>query len=168
MDFSADTRTLLHNLWPALGDTVSALPVIGAISEAAPAVAAARTSRRRLVRRFAAAVPPPDIATQGELLAAATDEEDIEFSWVRQTARRVGTVVLEALEGFGRRTIAGAHGAAGLRARLESRLQALGVEGEAARAAASARCRPCAPHSKTHAAAGCSIQRIARRIRSWP
>ena len=42
----------------------------------------------------------------------AAEDDDIEFSWVRQTARRVGTVVHEALEHFGRGALPAAAGAA--------------------------------------------------------
>ena len=66
-----------------------------------------------------------------------------------------------------RTAAAGSRGSAALRARLESRLQALGVEtpsgarGRRARADGAAR-----DARRSHAAAGCSIRRIARRIRS--
>jgi hypothetical protein len=66
----------------------------------------------------------------------ATEDDDIEFNWVRQTARRVGTVVHEALEHFGRDGLMPVQELPRLRARLESRLEALGVDGEAARTGA--------------------------------
>ena len=56
----------------------------------------------------------------------AAEEEDIEFSWVRQTARRVGTVVHEALERFGRDVLPPVQELPHLRARLESRLRGAG------------------------------------------
>ena len=137
-DFNADTRTLLHNLWPAIADEIAHLPVIGAPDEdAAEAVPPAVTqTRRRLVPRFVSPAPPADIGLRGELLPQEVEEEAIEFSWVRQTARRVGTVVHEALEKFGRGPLPAVAELPQLRARLESRLQALGVEAEAARGGA--------------------------------
>jgi ATP-dependent exoDNAse (exonuclease V) beta subunit len=134
--FSADARSLLHNLWKAIEDDIDALPVIRAEQPADEVPAAVTQTRQRLVRRFVAPAPPADIAARGELVPLAGDEEEIEFSWVRQTARRVGTVVHEALEKFGRVGLPDANALPGLRARLESRLQALGVEGETARAGA--------------------------------
>jgi ATP-dependent exoDNAse (exonuclease V) beta subunit len=90
-------------------------------------------TRQRLVRRFIAPAPPADVVARGELVPLATEEEEIEFSWVRQTARRVGTVVHEALEKFGHTSLPEVAELPRLRVRLESRLQALGVEGDAAR-----------------------------------
>jgi hypothetical protein len=61
------------------------------------------------------------------------EEEDIEFSWARQTARRVGTVVHETLERFGRGPLPSLAEVPSWRPRLVSRLEALGVEAERAR-----------------------------------
>jgi ATP-dependent exoDNAse (exonuclease V) beta subunit len=85
-------------------------------------------TRFRLPRRPAAVVPPPDVLARGELVPLGADEDDIEFSWARQTARRVGTVVHEALERFGRAGPPTIDDLPRMRARLESRLQALGIE----------------------------------------
>jgi ATP-dependent exoDNAse (exonuclease V) beta subunit len=132
LNFSADSRSLLHGLWRAIEEQVGSLPVIR--SEAASDVvpAAVTQTRQRLVRRFVPPPPPPDVAARGELVPLAAEEEDIEFSWVRQTARRVGTVVHEALERFGRGALPSAAELPALRARLESRLQTLGVDSDAA------------------------------------
>jgi ATP-dependent exoDNAse (exonuclease V) beta subunit len=131
--FSADARSLLHNLWKAIEGDIATLPVIRAEDGVEPAPEATPQIRQRLVRRFSAPVPPTDVAARGELVPLAADEEEIEFSWVRQTARRVGTVVHEVLEKFGGGELPEVAQLPRLRARLESRLQALGVEGEAAR-----------------------------------
>ena len=85
---------------------------------------------------------------RGELVPMSADEDAIEFSWVRQTARRVGTVVHEALERFGRGVLAASSELPALRARLESRLQALGVDGEAARAGAERALTRVARHAR--------------------
>lgn len=137
VSYSADARSLLHNLWKAIEDDIDALPVIRAqdardeeTDEVLPAVT---QSRHRLVRRFHAPAVPTDVAARGELVPLAADEEEIEFSWARQTARRVGTVVHEALEKFGRTALPDVSRLPALRTRIQSRLQALGVEGEAAR-----------------------------------
>jgi ATP-dependent exoDNAse (exonuclease V) beta subunit len=68
--------------------------------------------------------------------ASAVEDEDIEFSWVRQTARRVGTVVHEELERFARGPLPAAAELSARAARIESRLRTLGVETEGARAGA--------------------------------
>jgi ATP-dependent exoDNAse (exonuclease V) beta subunit len=130
--FSADSRSLLHTLWPAIGDAIESLPVIRDEATETPATTPPQR-RRRLTRRFLPPAPPPDVDARGELVPIAAEEEDIEFSWVRQTARRVGTVVHEVLEKFGSAPLPAIGELPRLRARLESRLQALGVEAEAAR-----------------------------------
>ena len=84
-----------------------------------------RRSRRR-----------PDVLARGELPPTAIEQDEIEFSWARQTARRVGTVVHEALERFGRGQLPAPADLPRMRARLESRLQALGIEPERAQAGA--------------------------------
>ncbi len=136
--FSADKHTLLYNLWPALGGDIAGLPVIeDSSAEAALEIPpSAKQLRRRVVRRFVAPAAPADIAARGELVPLESEQEDIEFSWVRQTARRVGTVVHETLERFGRGPLPAVADLPRMRPRLESRLQALGVEAEAARAGA--------------------------------
>jgi ATP-dependent helicase/nuclease subunit A len=132
-DFSADSRSLLQNLWPAIREHIGSLPVIRTEAALETVEATPDQWRQRLARRFTAPMPPPDVVARGELVPLAADDEEIEFSWVRQTARRVGTVVHEALERFGRSSLPDVGQLPQLRARLESRLQALGVEREAAR-----------------------------------
>jgi ATP-dependent helicase/nuclease subunit A len=91
--------------------------------------------RQRLVRRFVPAATPPDVMARGEQVPMADEEDTIEFIWARQTARRVGTVVHEALERFGV-ALPRVEDLPGLRVRLESRLAALGVETDGARSGA--------------------------------
>jgi ATP-dependent exoDNAse (exonuclease V) beta subunit len=137
VSYSADARSLLHNLWKAIEGDIDAMPVIRADDadeeETRDAPPAVTQSRHRLVRRFTAPQVPAEVAARGELVPLAAEEEEIEFSWARQTARRVGTVVHEALEKFGRTALPDVARLPALRTRIESRLQALGVEGEAAR-----------------------------------
>ena len=140
-EYSPNARSLLENLWPAMGGGMSSLPSIGVAPEEGvdvegPVSPAVTQVRQRFVRRFESPPAPPGVLAQGELVPMAADEEDIEFNWARQTARRVGTVVHEALERFGRAGLPGVDELPALRPRLESRLQALGVEGEAARSGA--------------------------------
>jgi ATP-dependent exoDNAse (exonuclease V) beta subunit len=132
--YTATANTLLENLWPALsGDLDTMMPVGEADGEMiAPDIS---QTRRRLPRGYSPSGAPPDVQARGELLQASAEEDAIEFSWARQTARRVGTVVHEALERFAR-ALPAAGDLPKLRARFESRLQALGVEGEAARTGA--------------------------------
>ena len=98
----ADSHTLLHNLWPAIGANTRASSRRGSVEANAGRNRRppSRRQRRRLPRRDAAAGRPPDVMARGELVPADAEEDAIEFSWVRQTARRVGTVVHEALERF--------------------------------------------------------------------
>jgi ATP-dependent exoDNAse (exonuclease V) beta subunit len=135
--FTPDARSLLQNLWPAIGDVIETLPVIAAQpgnDENGEEMPAVTKLRQRLVRRFAQPAPPPGIQVSGDRVSLGAEEEPIDFNWARQTARRVGTVVHEALERFGRGPLPAPQYLPHLRARLESRLEALGVEGEAARA----------------------------------
>jgi len=140
LTFSADSRSLLHSLWLAIGNDMASLPVIGGdpgVPAAEEEILPATTQvRQRLVRRFAPPAPPPDVTAGGDRAPMIPEDDTVEFSWVRQTARRVGTVVHEALERFGRSGLVPAHELPQLRARLESRLEALGVDGEAARTGA--------------------------------
>jgi ATP-dependent exoDNAse (exonuclease V) beta subunit len=126
VSYSADARTLLHSLWPAIGEGVSGYPAIAA-AEAADVEPAQTQTRYRLPRRFSSPPPPLDVMARGELFPLAGESEEIEFSWARQTARRVGTVVHEALERFGSRTPR-VEELPSLRARLQSRLETLGVD----------------------------------------
>jgi len=137
VEFRADARSLLHSLWPALGGDIAELPLIEAMRDEQTEIDPAITQRRqRLTRRFVPPPAPPDVMARGELLPQVEEPEDVEFSWVRQTARRVGTVVHEALERFGHGALPRAEELPALRARLESRLQTLGVDPVAARAGA--------------------------------
>ncbi|HEY6125819.1 MAG TPA: 3'-5' exonuclease, partial [Steroidobacteraceae bacterium] len=135
LDFGAETNSLLHNLWPAIGADAASFHALGGDAEPdAGAIAPAMThTRQRLHRRPSPLAPPPDVLAQGEILPSSTEQDEIEFSWVRQTARRVGTVVHEALERFGRAGPPSVEELPRMRVRLESRLQALGIEAARAR-----------------------------------
>jgi ATP-dependent exoDNAse (exonuclease V) beta subunit len=130
----AEKSTLLENLWPALSTAVCALEAVSA-DDPAPRTLVLSQLRTRLRSDARPAATPPDVLAHGEVVPLA-DEEGIEFSWARQTARRVGTVVHEALERFGRSGLPRIEDLPRLRARLESRLQTLGVESPAAVAGA--------------------------------
>jgi ATP-dependent exoDNAse (exonuclease V) beta subunit len=134
-DYAAESRTLLENLWPALGPDIAAFDQVGVFEgdEVAPAVSQAR---RRLPRRVELPAPPVDVLARGDVVQAEPAEEDIEFSWVRQTARRVGTVVHEELERLAGAVLPAAAEIESRAARLESRLRSLGVDAEGARAGA--------------------------------
>jgi ATP-dependent exoDNAse (exonuclease V) beta subunit len=133
--FAPAANTLLRNLWAAIGGQVGGLPVISG-QAAGPEQEPQAQLRPRLVRRFALPPLPADIAARGELVPQEAQAEEVEFNWVRQTARRVGTVVHEALERFGRGPLPALAQLPAMRARLESRLQALGVGSDAAQAGA--------------------------------
>jgi len=134
--YAAAANTLLQNLWPALVNDIETYVVIGGAAAAEETPSAIPQTRSRLPRGYVPAAIPDDVLARGELVPQSADEDTIEFSWVRQTARRVGTVVHETLERFGRGALPPTSELAKLRPRLESRLQALGVDGEAARAGA--------------------------------
>jgi ATP-dependent exoDNAse (exonuclease V) beta subunit len=132
LDFGADANSLLHNLWPAIGADAANFQAVGD-EEAESLETPVANSRHRLHRRVAPLTPPADVIARGEILPSATEQDEIEFSWARQTARRVGTVVHEALERFGRTGLPALDDLPGMRVRLESRLQALGIEAQAAK-----------------------------------
>lgn len=132
--FSPTANSLLHTLWPALEAGLDGYPVIGDDEPPEEILPAVTQSRHRLVRHPALIEPPADVLARGAIVPLGAEEE-IEFSWARQTARRVGTVVHEALERFGTQ-LPSVSALPKLRARLESRLEALGVEPDAARAGA--------------------------------
>jgi ATP-dependent exoDNAse (exonuclease V) beta subunit len=126
--YRAQKNSLLESLWPA----ISLESDIESISEASPGEASpVSQTRQRLPSKLPVVTPPPDVLARGELVPLGAEEESIEFSWARQTARRVGTVVHETLERFGRQLPA-LEQLPGLRHRLASRLEALGVESERA------------------------------------
>jgi ATP-dependent helicase/nuclease subunit A len=135
VDYAPEKHSLLENLWPALGGDMAEYEVVGAdVMDAAPV--ALSQVRQRLPAQFAPVVAPPDIDARGELAPLGSEEDAIEFSWARQTARRVGTVVHEALERFGRAGLPARAELPRLRERLESRLELLGVDADGARAGA--------------------------------
>ncbi len=134
-ELRADSNSMLDILWPALGGDIAGFETIGEAAVNTDVAPARTQTRARLPRRPVMVDAPPDVLARGELVPLG-GEEEIEFSWVRQTARRVGTVVHEALERFGRAGIPRVDELPRLRARLESRLAALGVEAPAAAAGA--------------------------------
>jgi ATP-dependent helicase/nuclease subunit A len=129
--YRAGANTLLENLWPALEADMAGLVAIGGeTGEVAPA---ATQTRLRLPTVPPVVKPPADVVSRGELVPMGVEEENIEFSWARQTARRVGTVVHETLERIGRGALPSVDELPALRPRLISRLEALGIDGEQAR-----------------------------------
>jgi ATP-dependent helicase/nuclease subunit A len=135
-EFVADANSLLHNLWPAIGGEIGDFETVGEevdTPEPGPVVPQTRKRSRLCVTRVES---PPDVLARGELSTSVAEQDEIEFSWVRQTARRVGTVVHEALERFGSGALPTSADLERMRARLESRLQALGVEAPQANAGA--------------------------------
>ncbi len=119
----------MHSLWPAIGADAASFHALGGDPDPNAGIAPAVTRKRqRLRRRPAPLAAPADVVAHGEILPSSSEQDEIEFSWVRQTARRVGTVVHEALERFGRAGLPPVAELAHMRARLESRLQALGIE----------------------------------------
>ena len=136
LEFGADANSLLHSLWPAIAGDLETFEAVGDGPSDIEVAPPATQMRKRLRRKTSPIVPPSDVLARGELVPLAAEQDEIEFSWVRQTARRVGTVVHEALERFGRAELPVPGDLVRLRARLESRLQALGVEQERAQAGA--------------------------------
>jgi ATP-dependent helicase/nuclease subunit A len=132
--YRAGANTLLDNLWPAFEAGIAGFTAVGSgTTEVAPAVT---QTRLRLPPRLPPIAPPQDLMARGELVPLGVEEEAIEFSWARQTARRVGTLVHETLERFGRGALPSLAELPALRPRLVSRLEALGLEAEQANASA--------------------------------
>jgi ATP-dependent exoDNAse (exonuclease V) beta subunit len=129
--YRAGGGTLLDNLWQALEPGIDEFIAVGA--ETVEVATAITQTRLRLPVHMAPGQPPPDLLARGELPPLGSDEDPIEFSWARQTARRIGTVVHEVLERFGRGPLPSLTELPGLGARIHSRLEALGVEPERAR-----------------------------------
>ena len=125
---------------------------------------AAAPARRRSRRSS----HPPDVQAQGEILPSIAEEDEIEFSWARQTARRVGTVVHEALERFGRggSTVCG-------RAAAHARAPRVATAGAGHRDAGGARGRRIRAEGIARHARRCAWPLVvrsrphARRSRSW-
>ncbi len=135
--FAAERNSLLDNLWAAMSASIDDYPAIESDAPA-PEIAATPSQRRqRLPLRLPELKLPDDVAARGELMPLNAEEEPIEFSWARQTARRVGTVVHAALERFGRSGMPSREELPALKDRLESRLELLGVEPEGAKAGAA-------------------------------
>ena len=130
--FQPEKNSLLESLWPAISDNLDSFEVVGGERNEDSAPALPQT-RQRLPWNWQEPTPPPDILARGELTTLGADEEAIEFSWARQTARRVGTVVHETLERFSHGTLPTAQELEGWRARIVSRLEALGVDEQGAR-----------------------------------
>jgi ATP-dependent helicase/nuclease subunit A len=128
--------SLLANLWPALARDVATFEQIGEHDSPAEIAPASTQRRRRLARGAAQPAPPADVLARGDVVQVAIEDEDIEFSWARQTARRVGTVVHEELERFAQGGLPEIAQLSARGPRLESRLRTLGVDAEAARAGA--------------------------------
>ncbi len=128
--------SLLDVLWPALEEGIAGFDAVGTSVDPAAIEPAVSQLRHRLPTLPDLRAPPPDVLARGQLVPFGAPEDAIEFSWARQTARRVGTVVHEALERFGRGKLPEAADLPALRLRLESRLEALGIEAAPARAGA--------------------------------
>jgi ATP-dependent exoDNAse (exonuclease V) beta subunit len=119
----------LHSLWPAIGADAESYHALGGEAQIETEIAPAATqSRQRLKQQPAPLEAPDGVQSRGEILPSTAEQDEIEFSWARQTARRVGTVVHEALERFGRTGPPTPDELPRMRARLESRLQGLGIE----------------------------------------
>lgn len=132
--YRAEKHSLLENLWPALHADIDSF--ITVVHEAATDAATQESgpppqTRSRLPRLLAPLIVPADVLARGELVPLGIEEEPIEFSWARQTARRIGTVVHETLERFGTALPSLAE-LPEWRPRLVSRLEALGLEPERA------------------------------------
>ena len=88
--------TLLASLWPALGASFQPAVI--------PADASIASAVSRPLRRLRADWSPPRLATLEPLqrlpIARQSLEQDLEFSWVQETSRSIGTLVHRMLERF--------------------------------------------------------------------
>ena len=91
--------TLLAAAWPMLADSFA---IAGAPAPAQAQGKVATTPRLSRLPVDWALEAPPDAVDAGGLHVAREAREAPEFSWVRETARHIGTVVHGALERWGR------------------------------------------------------------------
>jgi ATP-dependent helicase/nuclease subunit A len=128
--------SLLRKLWPVIGGEFHAPPQRAPAAGAAAGVSAsAQGALRRLERVALAYAVPPAVSWQAPPQTRAYDE--IEFSWVGDTARRVGSVVHRWLQRIAEDEARGWSAArvAKERAAIRKELAARGVaEGDLARA----------------------------------
>ncbi len=105
--YRAEKNSLLENLWPAISGNLDSFEVVGTERNEEIAAPLSQT-RQRLPWNWHEPPAPADVVARGELTTLGADEDAIEFSWARQTARRVGTVVHETLRALLARPTAGA------------------------------------------------------------
>jgi ATP-dependent exoDNAse (exonuclease V) beta subunit len=103
-------RTLLSHLWTTVAPLYAAAARAVASSSVAPAEAAGANAIDQTLRRVASgwrAPAPPPRANWTPPRETARASEGIEFSWVGETARRVGTVVHRWLQRIAETDVAG-------------------------------------------------------------
>jgi ATP-dependent helicase/nuclease subunit A len=124
-------RTLLAKLWPVVADRFAAAAADtrpGRPTRVRGAPTVLDQSLARLASDWRLTTPPPSVAWEPPPLDARAHDE-IEFSWVGETARHVGTVVHRWLQRIADDALAGWDEAriAGARALVSRQLSALGV-----------------------------------------
>ncbi|HEV2270661.1 MAG TPA: UvrD-helicase domain-containing protein [Steroidobacteraceae bacterium] len=129
-------RTLLASLWPALAEAFQAPPRDTASSASGDIQLElfAGSQMRRVLRRLPADWIPPVLPAAPEvtrLPLAQRPLETLEFSWVDETRRHIGTVVHAALQAFG--AAAELPSRAGLQSRAERYREQLRRHGVAER-----------------------------------
>ncbi len=89
-----DARSLLGKLWPAVAEAFQRAAAQSAVPAAAPAAAAAVPDQRlrRLAPAWSLPAAPASVDWKGDH-AEREPQDEIEYSWVGETARRVGSVV---------------------------------------------------------------------------
>jgi ATP-dependent exoDNAse (exonuclease V) beta subunit len=121
---SADTRSHLAVLWPAVANACAALTPLASADRAGATRSVAKL--RRLPIDWE---PPPVIAPISRPAQdASAQDEPLEYRWAGQTARHVGTVVHRALETIAKsRRLPSTAEVSGWRVALEAQLASLGV-----------------------------------------
>ncbi|HET9391723.1 MAG TPA: 3'-5' exonuclease, partial [Steroidobacteraceae bacterium] len=100
--------TLLHALWDALHPSIRAYvgpDGTGADPSTVPGAASETETAPTYLRRLVLRWDPPSLAAGPELSRLPLSRQSLEppeFSWVQETARHIGTVVHQGLEGFSR------------------------------------------------------------------
>ena len=127
-----DSRSLLAKLWPAVAEAFQCAAAAAEVAQ--PAAAASGDSvhyqsLRRLVSAWAMPAPPPALAWNAARESARA-QDDIDYSWVGETARHVGSVVHRWLQIIAEDQLQGWDAAriGGLRAVFNKELIARGVE----------------------------------------